>query len=439
MPPRPSKKPPRRPKLPSRPPTPPPFPSTTGSQPSTSSSNLVAAASHSSMHINNIPMSGLHLQSDEPFRAPHLPPISQMDWAPSKTLPPLNVAGRGSFYTSSHGSYPAAWSPTPSPTSQPPTLPLSGTPVPTSTQPDPALDPAESDKSVETTRPKTLHWTGAMEKLALQLYSDAVLDGKRSDGGFKSEVHNFVVTKLNEQFPGYDFTPAKCKSKLSQSFKKEYEAFNTCRHTSGFGWDDVRCEVTASNEVWESFLKSHPQARRFRNQPFPEWEQLNIIFGSTAKGDLAKTLTQRAREGGGRDPANNDSSSSDDDNAEDKDRRKPPARKRIRQTTGAAFSSAIHDLIDAFAPKESSPRTNAVEDQSPEGHQKPKHQTDDEAVTDAVALFQTTMAPQLAWSDVVIGFSVLEKPSKARMYLRLEAQYKDQWLSYEIKKEGPMI
>jgi len=135
--------------------------------------------------------------------------------------------------------------------------------------------------STDTDTPKTgkknLQWTGAMEKSALKLYSAAVLAGKKSDGGFKSDVHQMVAAKLNEEYPGSDFAVKRCKSKLSQvssflpidlsifthltnwlfskkTFKKEYNAFVACKNASGFGWDEVRCEVTASNEVWENFI-----------------------------------------------------------------------------------------------------------------------------------------------------------------------------------------
>ncbi|KAA1112202.1 hypothetical protein PGTUg99_011808 [Puccinia graminis f. sp. tritici] len=419
MPPRLSKRPPRRPKLPSRPPTPPPHPSSAAPQPSSS--------------VNQIPMSGLQIQSNETFRDGPLPSISHMDWASSPSLPPLSYVESNNIYPSSHRSYPPAWSAGQSIQTQSSLPPPSGTPASVPTQADRISHSSDSDHPPETTRPKTLQWTSAMEKAAIQLYCDAALEGKRSDNGFKSDVHQHVVNKLNEQFPGSEFTISKCKSKLSQSFKKEYDAFLACRNASGFGWDDIRCEVTASNEVWEHFLKSHPQARRFRNQSFPEWEQLQIIFGASATGDAAKSLSQRAKEAAVRDKPDEDSSTSENNEAEGHARGKPPVRKRVRQTTGAAFSSAIHDLIEAFAPKPSTASTN----QDPStAVQKTEHLTDEAAVNEAVDLFQSTMAPQLAWSDLVVGFSVLEKPSKARMYLKLEHIYKNQWLSYEIKKEA---
>ncbi|KAA1065575.1 hypothetical protein PGT21_003814 [Puccinia graminis f. sp. tritici] len=160
------------------------------------------------------------------------------------------------------------------------------------------------------------------------------------------------------------------------------------------------------------------------------------LVGASATGDAAKSLTQRAKEGTVRDKPADESSSSENDEGEGRARGKAPARKRIRQTTGAAFSSAIHDLIEAFAPQSSKNPTNP---EPAAALQTTERLTDKAAVSEAVDLFQSTMAPQLAWSDLVVGFSVLKKPSKARMYLKLDNMYKNQWLSYEIKKDAQTI
>ncbi|KAA1102417.1 hypothetical protein PGTUg99_033775 [Puccinia graminis f. sp. tritici] len=428
MPPRVSKRPPCCPKRPSRPPTPPPHMSSTASQQSSALS--VAAASNSSS-LDHIPMSGLQIQSTEVRQDRSLPSISHMDWAASQSLPPLEYLQWGNFHPNLHSSYPPAWSSVESIQTNLAPLNPRETPAPTSTANQPCSDSGDSETPRGTTRPRTLQWTSVMEKAAIQLYYDAALEGRRLDNGFKSDVHQHVVNKLNEQFPGAEFTISKCKSKLSQSFKKEYDAFLACRNASGFGWDEIRCEVTASNDVWEHFLKSHPQARRFRNQPFPEWEQLQVIFGASATGDAAKSLTQHAKEGTVRDKPADKSSSSENDEGEGRARGKAPARKRICQTTGAAFSSAIHDLIEAFAPQSSKNLTNPEPAAA--------LQTTERLTDEAVDLFQSTMAPQLAWSDLVVGFSVLEKLSKARMYLKLDNMYKNQWLSYEIKKDAQTI
>ncbi|KAI7948023.1 hypothetical protein MJO28_009931 [Puccinia striiformis f. sp. tritici] len=147
--------------------------------------------------------------------------------------------------------------------------------------------PSQSNTSQPTNggRNPKLIWSSAMEKSALRLHVQATKAGKRSDYGFKAEVHRWVAAELTRLYTGNQFDDTKCKSKLSQTFKKEHDAFEACRAASGFGWDNTQCELTACKEVWDQFIVSDPAARRFRNQPFPEWHDLAIIFGTVATGE----------------------------------------------------------------------------------------------------------------------------------------------------------
>ena len=38
-------------------------------------------------------------------------------------------------------------------------------------------------------------------------------------------------------------------------FKDQYKVVKELRAQSGFGWDDVKCMVTAEPQVWDSYLK----------------------------------------------------------------------------------------------------------------------------------------------------------------------------------------
>ncbi|KAH8992743.1 Myb/SANT-like DNA-binding domain-containing protein [Lactarius hatsudake] len=53
-----------------------------------------------------------------------------------------------------------------------------------------------------------------------------------------------------------------------QRIKQEFEIVKELRGLSGFGWDDAKNTVTATDEVWEAYLapESHKRARPFRNK-----------------------------------------------------------------------------------------------------------------------------------------------------------------------------
>ncbi|KNE96008.1 hypothetical protein PSTG_10699 [Puccinia striiformis f. sp. tritici PST-78] len=85
--------------------------------------------------------------------------------------------------------------------------------------------------------------------------------------------------------------------------------------------------AVASDDVWDEFLVLHPCARRFRNTPFPEYNDYQIIFeGHTAKGDMRQssgTEPHEARQALGTATSREDGAAIDD---KSKSRQTPPQR-----------------------------------------------------------------------------------------------------------------
>ncbi|POV99686.1 hypothetical protein PSTT_13616 [Puccinia striiformis] len=135
-----------------------------------------------------------------------------------------------------------------------------------------------------------------MKKSVIELYVKAVKASKRGEGGFKPKVHPHVASELLKEFRGNLFDSTKVKSKYTQGFKKTYNAFVACKGASGFSWNKANCMVVAPDNVWDEFLL-HPCARQFRNTPFPEYNEYQIIFeGHTAKGDMCQSSGTKPHE-----------------------------------------------------------------------------------------------------------------------------------------------
>ncbi|KAI9617617.1 hypothetical protein H4Q26_012917 [Puccinia striiformis f. sp. tritici PST-130] len=226
-----------------------------------------------------------------------------------------------------------------------------------------------------------LHWTGAMEKSALQLYVAAVQSGKQSDGGFKIDVHRLIARDLAAKFPGIPFTGEKLRSKCNQGFKKWYDAFLACKDSSGLGWNKQHNMVTASEE-------SHPAARRFKNTPFPEYHKLFIIFG----GHSETGALHRGIDGEG------------ENNLDvTEEQTGPDAPTEFWETT----------------------KMNVLVPRGP--HQDPNKQVStaesvpevSSCVEQAIAKFQDDFAEGLSMEDLVAGFSILESESKANTFMAI--------------------
>ncbi|KAH9456243.1 hypothetical protein Pst134EB_012447 [Puccinia striiformis f. sp. tritici] len=153
-----------------------------------------------------------------------------------------------------------------------------------------------------------------MEKSAIELYVKAVEAGKRGDGGFKPEVHPHVASKLLKEFPGNPFDSTK---------------------------EELNCTLGLVSY-------SHPCAKQFRNTPFPEYNDYQIIFeGHTARGDMRQssgTELHEARQALGKGTSREDGTAIDhkSESTQTPSQRsgvQPPRRHRV--TSGDCFENSV--------------------------------------------------------------------------------------------------
>ncbi|PWA88982.1 RNA-binding protein Lupus La [Artemisia annua] len=70
-----------------------------------------------------------------------------------------------------------------------------------------------------------------------------------------------------------------------------HKRLRICWITSGFGWDPDKCLLTAPNDVWDAYVKTHPKADVLRDKPFIYYHKLATIFGKDrASGSRAVDL-----------------------------------------------------------------------------------------------------------------------------------------------------
>ncbi|KNZ56439.1 uncharacterized protein VP01_2403g2 [Puccinia sorghi] len=79
-----------------------------------------------------------------------------------------------------------------------------------------------------------LFWTSDLERSALELYVQAVRNGKRLDNGFKPETHQAIAMALKDKFPNVDLDE-----------KKYFIFFFLALIDLVFGWNEATSRVTA--------------------------------------------------------------------------------------------------------------------------------------------------------------------------------------------------
>ncbi|KAI8004968.1 L10-interacting MYB domain-containing protein [Camellia lanceoleosa] len=88
-------------------------------------------------------------------------------------------------------------------------------------------------------------------------------------------------------------------NRLKQKYHRIRQAYNTfvkLKNHTGFGWDEQRKTVMASDDVWDHYVKAHPKAKVFRKKGLDHIDLLDVLFAnSQATGALASTQGPQPR------------------------------------------------------------------------------------------------------------------------------------------------
>ncbi|XP_018460167.1 uncharacterized protein At2g29880 [Raphanus sativus] len=148
-------------------------------------------------------------------------------------------------------------------------------------------------------------WNHDETRILVQLLVEAVNNNWRdSSASFsKLTVESKILPELNKDvFRAKDFKNYQSRHKYLKL--QHQNCADLLRYSSGFGWDPLTKKITASNEVWNDYLKTHPKHKNLRSDTFEFFEDLQIIFGqgvATGKnavglGDGTDACTYKAGE-----------------------------------------------------------------------------------------------------------------------------------------------
>ncbi|CAG7864480.1 unnamed protein product [Brassica rapa] len=110
--------------------------------------------------------------------------------------------------------------------------------------------------------------------------------GWRDSNGImnKATVEHKILPVLNERL-GCQKTHKHYQSRI-KFLKGQYQCYvDLLNNSSGFGWDPIMKRFVASNEVWNDYLKGHPNHKFLRYDSSEQFDDLKIIFDcATANG-----------------------------------------------------------------------------------------------------------------------------------------------------------
>ncbi|KAG2667698.1 hypothetical protein I3760_15G128000 [Carya illinoinensis] len=124
------------------------------------------------------------------------------------------------------------------------------------------------------------HWTPSMDRHLIDIMLEEVHKGKKIDFTFKNQACIDMIMLFKERFAlHYDKDFLKIHYR---SLEKQYYDMKNLLDQSGFSWDETRQMVTAYGDVWDAYLKENPDAKSYRNQPKPNYNDLCLIYGNPA-------------------------------------------------------------------------------------------------------------------------------------------------------------
>ncbi|XP_010041986.2 uncharacterized protein LOC104430983 [Eucalyptus grandis] len=123
-------------------------------------------------------------------------------------------------------------------------------------------------------------WTESVTNLFIGLLVDEVKKGNRTSSTFNKARWRNIQTEFVRQ-TGCQYSIVQLRNKVNK-LRKRYSSFQKLMSQSGFGWDNVNKRVVVDNpSIWESHIKEDVEWAKFRNDGFPQYLKLCIVFGGT--------------------------------------------------------------------------------------------------------------------------------------------------------------
>ncbi|KAG5547307.1 hypothetical protein RHGRI_013102 [Rhododendron griersonianum] len=125
-----------------------------------------------------------------------------------------------------------------------------------------------------------------------EIFIQIMLEEARKDRGTNSNKRRTftslqwaaILEELKNRTHKADYTPVKIHQKFDR-LKKDYRLFKDLTERSGMGWDPVSQTVTASSDVWLTYLQANKDAAKFIGKGLDHCDLLHeLVDGSLATG-----------------------------------------------------------------------------------------------------------------------------------------------------------
>ncbi|XP_058081307.1 uncharacterized protein LOC131229382 [Magnolia sinica] len=117
-----------------------------------------------------------------------------------------------------------------------------------------------------------------MDDCLIDTLMEVVANGHKSANGFKKETYKTIVDTVKGAI-GISLQEKHVGNHLRTLKRLHFEG-RKALSASGFGWDDDLKIVTAPDDVWEDYIRSHPYAQHLRDKAVRRYDELTFLFGN---------------------------------------------------------------------------------------------------------------------------------------------------------------
>ncbi|XP_004308208.1 PREDICTED: uncharacterized protein LOC101308913 [Fragaria vesca subsp. vesca] len=134
-------------------------------------------------------------------------------------------------------------------------------------------------------------WSAKNEGKFIRILHEHVKKGDMQTSTFKKKIWNEISDELFAETTKRYLVP-QLKSKFNRLRKKHREFSDLIEHT-GFGWDPIANTVTASEEVWATYIKRVSGVKPYRKKGLEHYEILGEIFNTSTATDDERELEKK--------------------------------------------------------------------------------------------------------------------------------------------------
>ncbi|KAI3958786.1 hypothetical protein MKX01_023462 [Papaver californicum] len=119
-------------------------------------------------------------------------------------------------------------------------------------------------------------WTTPLTNTLVDLMVDEVVKGNKQNNSFGKIAWKNICDKFHNK-TGLKWENERLKNRYAV-LRKQYNTLKSLLDLNDFIWDESRQAVMATDEVWDTYIRVHPDAETIRANGCPLYKQLSIIF-----------------------------------------------------------------------------------------------------------------------------------------------------------------